>query len=160
MWWGGGFYLGAWYGPGWYYPWVVYPGYWYWNGSAGYRFEYEPHAAEASGIKFDLNQIKAEADRKTVAEAGVYLPDENGGVGYFGSVGNFLKRKLPLDPGTYDLTVVAVNRPAINLSVTVQPNRVTRVALRFDQPPQAQPAATKGENRPPLAPAPPPTAGK
>jgi hypothetical protein len=158
MWWGGGLYLGTWYGPGWYYPLAVYPGFWYWSGWAGYQFEYEQRPAGASGIKFDLGQIKVKADRKAVREAGVYLPDENGKSGYIGSVGNFLGKRLPLDPGTYDLTVVLADRRELNVSIIVQPGRVTCVALRLDQPP-AQTTAQSGEPaQPKLVPAPPPSA--
>ena len=74
FWWGGGPYFGTWYRPGWYYPWAVYPSYWYWNGWSGYRFEYESRPADASGIKFDLGQIKAKADRKAIEEAGYTSP--------------------------------------------------------------------------------------
>jgi hypothetical protein len=160
MWWGGGWYSGGWYGPGWYYPWAVYPGYWYWNGWAGYRYEYAPYAS-GSGIKFDLGQVP-KADRKTVAEAGVYLPDENGKGGYLGSVGNFSEKwhkALPLAPGNYDLTVALADGRAINLTVAVQPGRVTHVALRLDQPPVQQ-SAVGGGNDQKLVPAPPPPPAK
>jgi hypothetical protein len=140
FWWGGGVYLGSWYyGPGWYSPWAVAPGYWYWNGWAGYQYNYAPYAA-ASGIKFDLEQIP-KSDKKAVDEAGVYLPSEEGENGYLGKVGSFsgrFHRSLPLSPGTYDVAIALADGREIAMSVTVQPQRVTHVALRLGEPPESE----------------------
>jgi hypothetical protein len=162
-------------GPGWYYPGAVYPGFWYWNGWTGYQFAYETRPS-LSGVIFDLRQIK-KTSRKAVAEAGIYLSEPNGGngclgkavaeagiylsgSGYLGTVESFSKKEpLPLRPGTYDLAIVLADGRTITMTVIVQPDRVTRVALRLD-PPAAEPAATPNGRRDALAPAPSPTGGR
>ena len=148
-WWPGGWYFGAWYGPGWYFPTVIYPSFWYWNGWAGYEYDYAPYVS-ASGVKFDLGQVPS-GDRTAVSDGGVYLPDKNGKMGYLGTVGNFAgswHHALPLDPGTYDLVISLTDGRSINMSIVVQPQRVTHVALRFDQPPPQQQSTEQNDGGP------------
>ena len=160
FWWGGGLYFGSWYGPGWYYPGVWYPGVWYANGwGASYQYGYTPYAS-VSGIKFDLDDLP-KADRKSVSEAGVYLPDSEGKAGYLGAVKNFagnFHKALPLAAGTHDITVALADGRKIDMSVTVQPQRVTRVTLRFDRPPQEDQPEISATGEQKLVPAPTPAA--
>jgi hypothetical protein len=130
-WWGGGIYLGFYYGPGWYY----FPGYWYANSWWAYQYAYEPYIT-ASGVKFDLSQIP-KADRKAVDDGGVYLPDGEGGEGCLGSVKEFSgkwHKALPLRPGTHNFVIALADGRTMEMSVTVQPQRTTTVALRSEKP--------------------------
>jgi hypothetical protein len=104
-----------------------------------YQYNYEPYAT-IPGIKFELGQIPKD-DRKAVENGGVYLPDKNGEEGYLGSVKNFSgtwHKALPLSPGTYKITIALVDGRKLDMNVTVQPQHITKVALRFEKPPEDQ----------------------
>ena len=133
--WDGGIYFDVPYAPGWYYSGYLYPDVWYWGPGWGYRYEVKPYLGR-SGIKFDLDRLKGK-EKDAVANAGVYLPNKEEKEGYLGRVKNFsgfAHSSLPLKPGTYDLTIALTDGRRIPVSITVQEQRVTHVALTFDQP--------------------------
>ena len=125
------------YGPGF----SVYPGMWnrfagaYGNAYGSAYQAYTPVVMSGSGVKFSLDQIPS-GDKKAVTAGDVCIPDQNGQLACYGSVGQFsgkLHGSLPLNPGTYTIVVEASGRPPMEMIIGVQPGRVTTVMLRLEK---------------------------